>query len=148
MAVYELKPADLDKEATLKHKETYGGYNDPPPNWKRITEEQFAKSDYFTYGFVRSEYRQFVNPEKDELDSKYQGMISVQLLYMHAGHGYAIHNDWMNDRICYYRFGCEHKYVGLDQQECRRRNIPHYGRCYHVSECSICGHIYSCDSSD
>jgi hypothetical protein len=42
----------------------------------------------------------------------------------------------------------EHSYVELSLAECRKRRIFHGGNCYHVSECSGCGHVRSVDSSD
>lgn len=42
----------------------------------------------------------------------------------------------------------KHEWRSVPQDECRRRNIFHGGRCYHVSECINCHHINAVDSSD
>lgn len=47
-----------------------------------------------------------------------------------------------------FAFGCQHKYNELTIAQCRERSLYHAGRCYHVYECSECGHIMSQDSSD
>jgi hypothetical protein len=59
-------------------------------------------------------------------------------------------NPNMNVRCicCALSLGCEHTMQTLTQQECRKRNIPHYGMCYSVSECTKCGEITAVDSSD
>jgi hypothetical protein len=145
MLIYDVSTRTVTGSEEVTHKEKYGGYNSKPPNWKEITEERFAHCDFFTYAFTKVEYRQFQDPENN---SGYKGFISVQLFYMPAGHGYGIISDRKNKRVRYFRFGCEHEYVGLDPEECRRQGIPHYGRSYSVAKCKKCGHIYTCDSSD
>jgi len=135
----------LTKQASPEHIAKYGGYNDKPPNWTSLTEEEFSRCDFFTYTFTSTEFRQFKDPENN---NGYNGFQSVRLYFMPAGHGYGIYSDWQNERVRFFRFGCKHQYRGLDQAECRARNIPHYGRCYSVAECVLCGHIYATDSSD
>lgn len=44
--------------------------------------------------------------------------------------------------------GAEHTYIELSPAECRARGLYHGGRCYHVSLCTGCGHVYEVDSSD
>jgi DnaJ-class molecular chaperone len=43
---------------------------------------------------------------------------------------------------------CVHTFRELSQTECRERHITHWGTCWHVYECTICGRINSVDSSD
>lgn len=50
--------------------------------------------------------------------------------------------------IRYFRIGCQHELKELGVDECRRRGIDHFGRCWHVQECTKCGLIESYDSSD
>jgi len=43
---------------------------------------------------------------------------------------------------------CVHGYRELTQAECRAREIPHHGICWHVLECTSCGRRLSYDSGD
>lgn len=43
---------------------------------------------------------------------------------------------------------CIHENVEVSQEECSRRGLTHYGRCWHVTECKKCGLIGAYDSSD
>jgi hypothetical protein len=49
--------------------------------------------------------------------------------------------------ILYYRIGCEHKYKELSKEVCTKRNLVHFGTCWHVYECVTCGMIDTKDSS-
>jgi hypothetical protein len=50
--------------------------------------------------------------------------------------------------IKYYKIGCNHSFVELSYNECKESSIPHFGRCWHVYKCTICGTVNSADSSD
>lgn len=153
MMITKFERTQLDKDASTEHIEKYGGYNHKPPNWRELTEEEFARSDFFTYGPTQMEFRQFSDPEHN---NGYKGAQSVFLFYVHAGHGYGIYSSYGQEmfvgsrqkRLRIFRFGCEHTYKELDQKECRELKVPHFGRCYHVLQCTKCGYIYSYDSSD
>lgn len=43
---------------------------------------------------------------------------------------------------------CVHEKFELSQEECYKRGITHYGRCWHTTECKKCGHVSGYDSSD
>jgi len=47
-----------------------------------------------------------------------------------------------------YKIGCEHKFRELSMKECNEKGIPHFGHCYHVYYCDICGMHKSYDTSD
>lgn len=48
----------------------------------------------------------------------------------------------------FFRVGCSHKYREVTPEYARQTlKISHYGNCYHVYECGICGHTYAEDSS-
>ncbi len=120
-------------------------YNELPPNFREITEKEFAQSHFFTYGFERFENRQcFRDADGKDLDR----MIEVDLFFMFDKTGYAMERDFWAGTIKYYKFGCQHNYEQLSQDECHKRKIMHFGMCYHVYECSECGHIQAVDSSD
>lgn len=124
-------------------------YNDPPKGLRRIDEKAFAQSKYFSYSPELIEFRQIYVKSNDDLSPDRKGiMISMTLYWFHDDTGIAIHADYWKGKVEYFAFGCKHEYKELSQEECRERNIQHYGRCYHVSECKKCGYINAVDSSD
>lgn len=125
----------IDRKREIE--EEYGGFNDVPPNTHEITPEEFAKSKFFTYPADIVGYRQFMH------DGVWQ---SVFLYFYFDGTGIGIFSSDGKPR--YIRFAkCEHKYLELSQAECRKNEIFHGGRCYHVYRCEKCGFIHSEDSS-
>jgi hypothetical protein len=121
-------------------------FNVAPEGWREISVEEFARSHFFIYSFDKYEYRQIRRlADGSEIEGP---MLAVGLFHMHDNTGYGIRNDWWEEKVFYYKFGCEHEYKGLSQEECRKRGIAHFGRCYHVSECGVCGYVLSVDSSD
>lgn len=124
-------------------------YHDPPIGLRRITEADFTQSNFFMYYPVSIEWRQIFVNSKDDLTANRNGkMIDMQMYWFHDGTGIAIHNDYWGKKVEYFAFGCDHKYLELSQEECRKRGITHHGHCYHVQECDKCHHIESYDSSD
>lgn len=137
--IYELTVSEQSQEP--------GTYNKAPKGWKEISEKDFARSMFFTYSPKSMEHRQvFYDWDGNALGEKY--WLSITMFHMHDGTGFAMSSEWTDGKVRYFRFGCEHQYRGLSQQECRDRGIAHFGSCYHVSECGVCGHIKSIDSSD
>jgi hypothetical protein len=128
-------------------REVYGGFNDRPPNLKELTEEEFAQSSFFVYSPVREEYRQPTNKYPGRTPSwGFAG--DLRLYYMGDGTGYAVHADYWEGKVTWYKFAaCEHTYRELGQAESREKGIPHFGMCYHVEECITCGYTRSYDSS-
>lgn len=112
-------------------------YNAVPPNLRLISEDEFSRSDFFTYTPVYMEFRQV------RVDN---GLLSLRMFYMPAGHGYAVHSHFAYKKVSWYRFGCEHSYRELSRVECQERKLYHGGNCYHVTECRHCGYIHSYDS--
>jgi hypothetical protein len=134
-----------DPVREIYSEEKYGGYNDAPPNWREITMEEFARSEWFTYSPVAYEHRQFIIPDLEGKDIYH----SVAMFYMQGGSGFAFTNEYWENKVRIFRFDlCVHDYHGLSQEECRKRGIYHAGMCYHVMECAKCGQIYAYDSSD
>jgi len=120
-------------------------YNTAPVGWEEIAEEVFSRSGFFLYGFDRHEFRQILRLSDGTETTE---CLSVYLFFLPDGTGYGISRDYWKEKVRYFRFGCVHKYRGIAPSECRERGISHVGRCYHVSECTECGHIRSVDSSD
>lgn len=42
----------------------------------------------------------------------------------------------------------KHEFRELSRAQCQELNVPHYGKCYHVYSCTLCGHVQSHDTSD
>lgn len=118
--------------------------NEKPENFVEINEAEWAKSDWFSYNPDKVEFRQFVI---DDLDGKpiYH---NFRLYWMPDGHGYAITNEFWKGRVRIFRFGCQHQWEELSYQECRKRDIGHAGKCWHVYECKLCKKIKGVDTSD
>lgn len=134
----------LDSEESAEVVERYqlGNFNDAPYNWHEITEEEFAKSMFGSYTPMYIDYKQII-----DRDSPGRSMLPVKLFLMHDGTGFGMNFDYWGGKVRYFRFGCEHKYSELSAQECRERGISHFGKMYHVEECSKCGHIDAYDTS-
>lgn len=125
-----------------------GSYNDWPKHAKKLSKEraQLAINEMlFTYSPESTEFRQA------KKDNKFH---TLRIFWRHDGTGLMAVNvsefvgrEYVN-RIDWYHIGCQHKYVELSMEECRKLNIMHMGRCYHVEKCKKCGHVNSYDSSD
>lgn len=123
--------------------EKFGGYNDPPPNFKEMTELEWAQSSYFSQDPIHKEFRQFVITGTNGRNTYH----NFRLYYMDEHSGYAITNEYYEGKVRVFKFGCEHRYKELSQAECRDKKINHYGNFFHVTECENCGHIMCYDSS-
>lgn len=145
MVLDEIRPKEMSPEEIKEHEEKYGGYNDAPPNFKEITEAEFAQSMFFTYAPNATEHRQIlIDPD----DSRKE-CLGITLYYFFDGNGFGIAHDYWGKKVRYFRFkACEHEYKSLSPKEAHAKGILHFGRCYHVGECKKCGHIHSYDSSD
>lgn len=123
--------------------ETQCCYNQKPDNLVELTEKEWSQSDWFSLDPDSTEIRQFCIADTNGREVFH----TFRLYHMHYGHGYAITNDYWAGRVRVFRFGCEHEWHELWSNECEKRNIPHFGNCWHVQECVKCNHIRSYDSS-
>jgi len=125
------------------------GYNNPPAMFREITEQEFARSDFFSYPFVLMECRQVCR----ELDTikwigpKAKGTLSLKLFWMHDNTCVAISADFHTGTMRYFRGGCAHKYRELTSKEAGEMGLPHFGSCFHVVQCQACKYTHSYDSS-
>lgn len=137
-------------EEMRAHEAKWGRFNDPLPNMKEVTENEFATCGFFTWVIEGVEFRQ-IDPKRfpeGSLRSPLKYYFGCKVFYSNGPQfaGYVMGVE--NGRIRYFTFtDCEHKYRELSQPECRTRKIDHFGNCYHVSECVHCGRIISVDSS-
>lgn len=94
------------------------GYNDPPFNFKPMTEEQFAQSGFRSQGIEAVEFRQmFVNGK----------MVEARLFWFTDATGVAISSDYWKGKVQYYSFGCNHKLEAKSYKA---------GESYHCSKCN------------
>ena len=135
--MYEFRQV-IDKSILDKHKEKFGDFNDFPPNWKEITEEEFARSSFFIYSPIHTEYRQMHLHDKSGVKDVYN-YTPARLCFMSDGTGYGIQNDFQNGKVRYYKFAfCLHEF-GKDLGKYRGE---------HIFICKKCGYRYEYDSSD
>ena len=121
-------------------KKKYGSFNDAPPNFKEISESEFAQSMFWTYSPDYTDHRQITDFEKQ--------CLSVKLYWFYDGNGFGMARDYYGGKVRYFRFyACEHNFRELSVSESREKGLPHFGNCYHVMECRKCGFIQSYDSS-
>ena len=76
----------------------------------------------------------------------YENNITNRHKYSHFRAHCAQCNGWgytILSETCIHVFDRE-----LNPDECRMRDISHFGRCWHVVECSKCGKVNAYDSSD
>lgn len=148
----------MDVQSTVKpwEAESAGKGNTAPVGWRKITEKEFAQSKFFSYSPDHMEYRQLtrtqdggpVAHQTTRYGDTHPVMVAAHMFWFYDGTGVALGNDWWGGTVQYYAFGCQHEYTELGAKECRERGITHWGRCWHVYECSKCGHIDAHDSSD
>jgi len=131
---------DLSKEEGKAHVIKYGRFNDFPPNWHEIDAKAYSRADYFTYGAWLSEYRQMLPPTRDKV------MVAARLEFLRDGTGYAVVNDWHEQTIKYFKFGCDHQW-GDPTEELKKRGIK-LAMFDNASYCVKCGHLAIHDSSD
>lgn len=109
----------------------WGGYNDFPPGWRKMTDAEFAKSHLLAEKPVSVETRQMV-------DDKHPKMVEAKLFFLYDNQGYAIGVDYWKGKVQFYHFGCDHEWGP-------RRNI---GNCLNDYTCTKCGQVNRVDSSD
>jgi hypothetical protein len=138
-----------------KHETDYGGFNDPLPNMKEITYEDFACSGFFIWPIQGHEYRQ-IDPVRMGQNSKLSNplpkwLLASQVFYVGSPYcdGYVLINDQTTKTIRYFTFAkCHHVYREIGSEEARKLGRTHFGNCYHIEVCTKCHVINERDSSD
>lgn len=134
--MYEYK--QIDSKDVHQHEEKFGGYNDFPPNWEEITEEEFARSNFFVYSPIYEENRQMYPHDKKGSKDIFT-YTPARLYFMSDGTGYGIRNDFSKQKMHYYKFAfCLHEF-GSDLGRFRGQ---------HIFVCKKCGYRWEYDSSD
>jgi len=148
------EPKYLPKEQEDAMHQEFGDFNDFPPFFREITEDEFARSIFFSYTPEALESRQMCRPSGVFPDGR---SVHATLYFYHDQTGVAIervqgpfiklgvHSPWT---VRYYAFGCNHKYTEMSAKDARAAGHTHFGRCWHVWKCDVCGHVKAMDSSD
>lgn len=123
-------------------------YNDPPIGLRRISEKEFAKSQFWVSSARAIEHRQIHVRSKTDLVNGRGAMIPLIMFWFDDRTGIAMHSDYWGGKVEYFAFGCEHSYRELSRDEAGEHGYRHFGSCYHVMECTKCKHIVAFDSSD
>lgn len=123
-----------DMKMPEDHEKKYGRFNDFPPNFKEITEAEFAGSWFMVYSPKFVEWRKI--SDKDKKFFKYQ--MSIRLFYYHDNTGLGIVCDNGSSKVRFFSFAlCGHDY--------ETKNV---GRCLNTYTCKKCGYAETIDSSD
>jgi hypothetical protein len=132
--LYDLEAKERDAHAAEK-----GGWNDFPPNWREITEQEFAQSAYFLYDPVLLEHRQMLDRSNPQAPAQ-----SALLQWQHTGDGFAVVNDFRAKKVRFYAFGCDHTWAPASNATLAKHGIRLFAH-QHVAECSKCGALWQTD---
>jgi len=140
---------DHDPEVTKalrEHEKTWGGFNDTPPGWREITEEEFVRSNFFSYDPEKVEHRQLMHAGiTDEKGTA--PLHGARLYFFWDGTGVALMDDFWAGKIRFFAFGCKHKWREVYGDEVKKLG---FGRLYshdHALVCDECGRMKVVDSS-
>jgi len=140
-----------DGEATAAR-----SHNEMPENIREISPSEFWHK-MGTYTPKRIEFRQ---PIVRNADGAFGGFVGgLHMYWFSDDDGLAFMTEWDPDTRHYqgpndfwarfFWFGkCRHSWREMTQREAKEKGQVHFGMCYHVCECSLCGKFMSYDSSD
>jgi len=129
---------ELSVKEKAEHERKYGAYNDFPPGWREISQEEMAQSNFFTYSPVLVEDRQMYPRDENGEREFNKGRVSARLFHMHDGTGFGLGSDYWGKKIQWYRFElCNHDYAGTT-----------IGKCLTRYTCKKCNYSEEIDSSD
>ena len=139
------KLALVDEKIIAPWLKDFGDYNTMPKPFSEITVDEYihkknsvvnyCERRYITHGNIGHIHVEWFSdfglavryPEKWKFENN-------QIIY--------------KEPIKYYKIGCNHSFVELSYDECKENDIRHFGRCWHVYKCTICGIMNAADSSD
>jgi len=117
----------------LEDEKIVGGYNDLPPEFKEISEKEFAQSMFFSYSPMKVEFRQARLIKDSEMHLQ-----SMRIYWFYNYTYIVIWNDYWAGKVHFAKGQlCEHAF------ECKN-----LGRCLNKYTCKKCGFTEEIDSSD
>lgn len=94
---------DLSEQQQIDHARVNGGYNAFPPNWREISEGEFAQSRHFLLYPELWEFRQML--KRDARGSIVAPAVAAHLQWQRNGIGFAVVNDFWEKRVRFFTFG-------------------------------------------
>jgi len=132
----------------------FGGFNDLPTPYREISQHEWI---HLTMSYC-PKYRAFrqVKLEDEKVFKncriEFYHDYALALLYPNSWHAgkdeFGADTIIWEDKLRYFRIGCQHKWNELTPQECHQKGISHSGQCWHVLECQKCNITTAYDSSD
>ena len=140
--------AEQDEKQRLE--KNTGNFNDFPPGWQEISEQEFSRSIYFSHDPEFIEFRQMCRKISDN-----QPAVSAHLFHYWDGTCIAIVPQRPKEKpyasqyshVKYFRFGCNHTYQEISVDQATEKGFKHFGLYWHVYECQKCNHTFGQDSS-
>lgn len=115
-----------------------------PKGWRRVDENDFCHSKFFSYSPAYTMYRNDVQDKSPEAQARYGSPHGTWYhgfyYHYHDGTGVFINSVYRNGKyeVEFFRFGCDHRY----------EHTARLGNCYNRYTCKECGHVNDVDSSD
>lgn len=114
------------------------GYNDPPVNFREITEQQFAQSGFDGQSFTHVEFRQMILMEDLSPGKLKNGkMIQARLFWYSDETGVAISTDYWKGKVRYFAFGCNHSLTDPERNDSALDN-PFKPKTYQAGKTYLC----------
>jgi len=127
------------------HHKAMGGYNDPLPNMKEVSEDGIW--EFFAYGAKSIGYRQMDPKRLAAIGINVKYFMNVHILAIDDNHGVAMHFDTDTRKIRYFTWAvCVHEFREPTAEDFAR-GVERPAMCYHVSVCKKCGYVRTVDSS-
>jgi hypothetical protein len=149
------KQTYLDPKKPLplpKYLKSWGGYNEMPDPFKEISWHKYFHFFRREAGH-HEEHRQVMISR----EGKRNFARSIHIEW-YSSYGLALESpgDWtLKDNELhyleeprYFYLGCNHDWQELSVKEASEHGVHHFGNCYHVNKCKLCGLVNSYDSSD
>ncbi len=112
------------------------GYNDPPQNFKELTEEQFAQSGFHGARITHVEFRQMlVNDDMSPGKLSRGKLIQARLFWFDDDTGVAISSDYWKGKVRYFSFGCNHSLLDFNVSNLDVVRQYKQGMTYHCNKC-------------
>jgi hypothetical protein len=137
--MYQLSYVPFDQIRFPPGVDKVGGFNDMPQPYRKITANRYIhlSHEHLPNYIV---YRQIRLPEWKTYRSVYLEIYHRWVLAR------VLPDEWTlvdgeieyTEPVLYYYIGCVHDFKELTPEQCRVKNIRHYGMSHHVYECSKC----------